>query len=76
MAKTRTITQDLKSAIAKAQRAGWSVNAIATRAEVPQSKLSEWLSGRRESINLETAQKLAAFFGMQLTPPSVPDAQE
>lgn len=76
MAKPRTIAEELKAAIAKAQKGGWSVNAIAQRAGISQGRLSDWLAGRRTSINLETAQKLADMFRMRLTSAEIPPPPE
>jgi len=48
---------------------GWSVNAIAHAAGVPQSSLAHWLSGRRADISLQTASKLCIFLRCHLTKP-------
>jgi len=48
-----------------------SINAIATGAAVPQPVLQRFVSGDRENIRLDTASKIATYFGMRLTKPKV-----
>ena len=47
---------------------GLSVYRIAKDSGVPQSALQRFITGHRD-LRLETASKLAAYFGMRLTKP-------
>ena len=72
--KPKTTT---KPSLAEALRAavldsGLSINAIAARSGVPQPVLQRFASGQRDNIRLDTASKLAEFFGMHLTTPKAP----
>lgn len=70
-------TPKTKPSLAEALRAavldsGMSINAIAARSGVPQPVLQRFASGQRDNIRLDTASKLAEFFGMHLTTPKAP----
>jgi plasmid maintenance system antidote protein VapI len=62
MAKGRTITETLKSMIADS---GESVNAIARGAGIPQPVLWRFVNDQRD-LTLRTAEKLIAYFGLEL----------
>ena len=72
MDNSEMISQQLKEAVQAALDAGWSVHALANAAEIPPSGLQFWISGKRQGIKLDTAAKLAAFFGQRLTAPKIP----
>jgi plasmid maintenance system antidote protein VapI len=61
-AKGRTITETLKSMIAAS---GESVNAIARGAGIPQPVLWRFVHDQRD-LTLRTAEKLIAYFGLEL----------
>lgn len=63
------VAEQIRSGINAAVARGWSVNAIAHAAGVPQSSLSHWLSGGRADISLQTAAKLCIFLRCRLTKP-------
>ena len=63
--KQPTLTDQLLEAI---ENSGKSINSIAIAADVPQPVLQRFASGERD-IRLDTAAKLAAYFGMKLTKP-------
>jgi hypothetical protein len=59
------LADQLREAI---ENSGRSINSIALAAGVPQPVLQRFVSGERD-IRLETADKLADYFGMRLTRP-------
>lgn len=60
--------QPLPDVIKAAARAtGMSVNALAHAAGVQQAALHRFLNGQR-GINLDTAEKLCAYLGLELLP--------
>ncbi len=63
-----SLSDDLKNAV---QESGKSINSIAKGAGVPQPVLSRSINGERD-IRLETASKLAEFFGLSLQPDTKP----
>ncbi len=63
--KQTTLTDQLLEAI---ENSGKSINSIAMAADVPQPVLQRFASGERD-IRLDTAAKLATYFGMKLTKP-------
>lgn len=62
-----SIDQQLRDAI---QNCGLSANSIANQAGIPQPTLTRFLSGA--DMKLSTANRLASFFQMKLTPPKKP----
>ena len=64
-----TLTKQLLEAI---QQSGMSINAIAKGSGVSQSTLQRFTSGERDKIRLDTASRLADYFGMRLTAPKKP----
>ncbi len=46
-----------------------TLNALAVAVEMPEPVLHRFVSGVRENIRLDTADKLAAYFGVKLTAP-------
>ena len=60
------LADQLKAAV---ERSGLSVNQVAREAGIPQQVLQRFLSGKRHNVRLDTASKLAGFFGMRLTKP-------
>ena len=67
-----TIDEQLREAINTAIENGWSVNAIAKNANVPQPSLHRWVTGERPDLALSSAVKLATWLGMRLTKPKIP----
>jgi len=59
------LTEQLLAAI---EDSGKSINSISIAAGVPQPVLQRFASGERD-IRLETAAKIADYFGMRLTKP-------
>jgi len=59
------LDEQLREAI---ENSGKSINSIAIAADVPQPVLQRFASGERD-IRLETANKIADYFGMRLTKP-------
>ena len=51
---------------------GLSVYRIAKDTGVSQAALQRFIAGNRENIRIDTADKLASFFQMRLTPPRFP----
>jgi hypothetical protein len=68
--KRVTLQSALLGAINAACDAGWTVAAIADGADVPYASLHDFRSGARQSLRLETADRLADWFGMRLTVPT------
>jgi plasmid maintenance system antidote protein VapI len=71
MAKTKqpaAISEQLKAAILES---GLTVYGVAKGAGIPQPVVLRFVSGQRD-LRLATADKLAAFFQMKLTPPKFP----
>jgi plasmid maintenance system antidote protein VapI len=66
--KQAALSDALKAAIAES---GLTVYAVAQGSGVAHPILSRFLSGQRD-LRLATADKLAAFFQMKLTPPKTP----
>jgi len=62
--KLQSMTDQLRNAV---HNSGLSINHIAIGAGIPQPVLQRFCSGERENIRLDTAEKLAAYFGMRLT---------
>jgi hypothetical protein len=60
-----TIAETLKAKIAES---GMSINAIALEIGTPQVVLWRWVVGERDNLRLDTADKLAEFFGLELRP--------
>lgn len=71
VSKSKTkLTPDLADQIkAVIQASGLSVYEIAKGSGVPQPVLQRFITGQQANIRLDTASKLATFFGMRLTPP-------
>jgi len=67
--KRQTMTDQLRAAV---HDSGFSINHIATGANIPQPVLQRFISGERQNIRLDTADRLAAYFGMRLTRPLRP----
>ena len=67
--KRETMIDQLRGAV---HDSGLSVNAIALGADIPQPVLQRFVSGERDNLRLDTADKLAAYFGMRLTTPCRP----
>ena len=67
------MSNDLKSqmidTVREAIHKGWTLEALAVAADIPQPVLYRFVNGETGSGNLATIQKLAAHFGMQLTAP-------
>ncbi len=63
--KQPTLTDQLLEAI---ESSPLSINALAIAADIPQPVLQRFASGERD-IRLDTAAKLATYFGMKLTKP-------
>lgn len=64
---TPDLAGQIKAAI---HNSGLSVYEIAKGSGVPQPVLQRFVTGRQANIRLDTASKLAAYFGMRLTPPT------
>jgi plasmid maintenance system antidote protein VapI len=62
-----TISDDLRDAI---RDSGKSVTALAKECGVPQPMLTRFVNGK--DVRLETANKLAAYFGLTLQPEGKP----
>jgi len=62
--KRESMTDQLRNAV---RDSGLSINHIAIGAGIPQPVLQRFISGERENIRLDTADRLAAYFGMRLT---------
>lgn len=60
------MSQAIKAAV---RDSGLPVAHIAKSAGVPQPVLQRFLSGDRDNIRLDTAEKLCRFFGMVLSGP-------
>jgi predicted XRE-type DNA-binding protein len=58
-----TISEQLRAAIAESELSSYR---IAKGAGVPQPVVHRFASGKRKNIRLDTADKLAKFFGMRL----------
>ena len=54
---------------AAADQSGLSVYRIAKESGVDQSTLNKFLSGQRDNLTLDVADRLLEFFGMRLTKP-------
>jgi len=67
--QTPTMADQLRAAV---QGSGLSVYEIAKRTGIPQPVLQRFVSGVRDNIRLDTADKLAALFSMRLTEPRNP----
>ena len=67
-----TIEEQLKAAIESAIDAGWSMNALCKAAGVSRSAVRDWYSGSRGGLTLETASKLAIWFGTELKRARIP----
>lgn len=63
-----TITETLKKRLEAEIASGVSVYAIAKRSGIHKSILGRFLSDERKKIRLETADKLADYFGLELAP--------
>ena len=61
-----TIEKQLKVAVRAAMKRGESQNRIAEEAGIDPATLSKWRAGKR-SISLETAERLAGYFGLELS---------
>jgi len=61
--KRPTLTDQLREAV---DDSGLSINHIATCARIPQPVLQRFIRSERD-IRLDTANHLAAYFGMRLT---------
>jgi DNA-binding Xre family transcriptional regulator len=55
---------------------GLTTNALAVAAGIPEPVLHRFLSGVRENIRLDTADKLCRFFGVRLTAPRWPKGRK
>jgi len=60
------LREQLRGMIAKS---GMTTNALAVAAGVPHPVLYRFLSGDRENIRLDTADKLCEWLGVKLTAP-------
>lgn len=65
MRTRKQINEQLREAIGKC---GMSVNQLAAASGVPQPTIQRFFRGDRD-LYLESAAKLAAYFGMELTEP-------
>jgi ribosome-binding protein aMBF1 (putative translation factor) len=65
-----SLSNQLRQAI---KGSGLTMYRIAKESGVPQTILSRFLTGEH-NMHLETAEKLASYFGMSLTPPKKPRA--
>jgi hypothetical protein len=71
------LEQQLHDAVTKALAAGWSMNALCESAGVSRSAVRDWHKGYSQKrskggLTLETAGKLAAWFGTELKRPKIP----
>ena len=53
-----------------------TINALAVAAGIPEPVLHRFVSGDRENIRLDTADKLCRFFGVRLTTPKQPKGRK
>lgn len=69
MAKTRSIAEQIRAAIAKAERSGTTQGAIAAKAGIPRSQIGRIASGENLP-RLDTAEKIVKALGYhwQLVP--------
>jgi plasmid maintenance system antidote protein VapI len=61
----KTLTKQLRTAIKQSKL---SIRGLARGAGIPQQRLQQFMADENNDIRLGTANKLAKFFGMQLTP--------
>ncbi len=54
------------------EQSGMNTNAVAVAVGIPQPVLHRFVTGDRENIRLDTADKLAEFFGVELRPARKP----
>jgi hypothetical protein len=64
-----SLADQLRQAVADS---GLSVYRIAKSSGIGQSVLQRFIAGDRENIRLDTADRLATYFQMRLTPPRKP----
>lgn len=62
------ITDQLLKAIADAQENGETLYRIAKESGVNHTALTRFVTGERRDIRVSTADKLAAYLGLSLTP--------
>lgn len=67
MAKNQTISEQLRRLIADAERRGITRYRIGLETGIAQSALSRFVH-RETNLNLEAADALAEFFGVELRP--------
>jgi transcriptional regulator with XRE-family HTH domain len=65
----RPLAEQLRAMI---QQSGMSTRAVAAAVGMPQPVLQRFVAGDRENIRLDTADKLAEFFGVELRPACKP----
>jgi DNA-binding Xre family transcriptional regulator len=51
------------------EASGLTINSLAVAVGIPQPVLHRFVSGEREAIRLDTADKLCEYFGVRLTKP-------
>jgi transcriptional regulator with XRE-family HTH domain len=66
------IIEQLRKAVTKALKRGWSINSIAKSAGITRTTLQQWHSGARPSMDAKNLALLAKWFSMKLTPPEIP----
>lgn len=68
--------EQLRKAVNRAIKQGWSINAIAKAAGVSRPSLQEWIRGEQVSVSLETFNGLCKWLGMSLTPATIPKRKD
>ncbi len=67
MTASKTVADQLREAIRKAQAGGRSLNSIATAADYSVGSLHQFMSGTKVSLNVDTAARLAQALSIKIT---------
>lgn len=69
----KSLTKQLRTAVRESKL---SIRGLARRAGIPQQRLQQFMADENNDIRLGTANKLAKFFSMQLTPAKFPKVKQ
>jgi transcriptional regulator with XRE-family HTH domain len=72
----KDILEQLRKAIDKALKRGWSISSIAKSAGITRTTLQQWHRETRPSMDAKAVALLAKWLGSELTPPVIPKPPE
>jgi len=70
------IEQQLRDAVEAALESGWTMSSLARSADVSRTAMVGWYNRSRNGLTLNTAAKLAAWFGTEFKKPKIPKPEK